>query len=235
MIGQGVVTPSYTQRPAFFAGILGALAIIAGMLLVLGDTGTRDTIALRQKEDLQASLRQVLPAALYNNDPASSYLDLPLAGGALRRVYLAQYDQQLVALAFETQEYGYAGAIRLVMGLRLDGEILGVRVLAHTETPGLGDKIELQRHPWIRSFDGLSLDSLPLARWAVKKDGGHFDQFSGATITPRAVVKAVKQGLLWQREQQPALQQRWQQDLEQSAGQPVSVPPDAAISEEVAQ
>jgi len=79
---------------------------------------------------------------------------------------------------------GYAGPIALILGLDIQGKILGVRVLAHTETPGLGDRIEIQRDDWILSFNGRSLGNPPAERWAVKKDGGDFDQFSGATITP---------------------------------------------------
>ena len=81
------------------------------------------------------------------------------------------------------------------MGIAADGKLLGVRVLAHKETPGLGDKIEVKKDPWVKSFDGKSLADPTSDKWAVKKDGGIFDQFAGATITPRAVVKAVKGGL----------------------------------------
>jgi len=81
------------------------------------------------------------------------------------------------------------------MAVDADGRILGVRVLKHSETPGLGDKIEITRHAWITSFDGKSLDDPPPAQWAVRKDGGIYDSFAGATITPRAVVRAVKGGL----------------------------------------
>jgi electron transport complex protein RnfG len=82
-----------------------------------------------------------------------------------------------------------------MMGIDSSGTILGVRVLSHSETPGLGDRIEAKKDDWIFSFNKLSLNNTPDAMWAVKKDGGRFDQFSGATITPRAVVKAVKSGL----------------------------------------
>ena len=81
------------------------------------------------------------------------------------------------------------------MGLDSNGEILGVRVISHTETPGLGDKIEIKKSKWILSFNGKSLDNVTYSEWNVKKDGGIFDQFSGATITPRKVVLAIKRGL----------------------------------------
>ncbi|WP_445398405.1 electron transport complex subunit RsxG [Zobellella sp. An-6] len=102
---------------------------------------------------------------------------------------------------------GYSGAIKLVVGVNADGQLSGVRVLAHNETPGLGDKIELKKSPWVRSFDGMALLGEEDARWAVRPDGGQFDAFTGATITPRAVVKAVRQVLLML-EQEPGLLSR---------------------------
>ncbi|HOV05508.1 MAG TPA: RnfABCDGE type electron transport complex subunit G, partial [Kaistiaceae bacterium] len=87
------------------------------------------------------------------------------------------------------------GAIRILMGVASDGGLLGVRVLQHAETPGLGDKIEAAKDDWILGFFGLSFGNPPKEKWAVRKDGGQFDQFSGATITPRAVVGAVRTGL----------------------------------------
>jgi len=90
---------------------------------------------------------------------------------------------------------GYSGAIHLLVGIHADGRVAGVRVIGHRETPGLGDKIELAKSPWIRSFDGKSLTNPAADGWAVKKDRGEFDQFAGATITPRAVVGAVHRAL----------------------------------------
>jgi len=98
-------------------------------------------------------------------------------------------------VAFETARKGYSGEIRLLLGIDENGKLLGVRVLKHTETPGLGDKIEVNRSDWITRFNGLSLGNPPEAQWAVKKDGGPFDQFAGATITPRAVVNGIRDGL----------------------------------------
>ena len=90
---------------------------------------------------------------------------------------------------------GYSGSIQLLVAVLADGSLAGVRVLAHKETPGLGDKIELKKSPWIQSFTGKSLQNPDEAGWGVKKDKGQFDQFAGATITPRAVVKAVHHAL----------------------------------------
>jgi len=100
---------------------------------------------------------------------------------------------------------GYSGSIRLLVGVTPDGRLLGVRVLQHQETPGLGDAIEERRSDWIRSFDGRSLGRPPMARWKVRKDGGDFDQLTGATVTPRAVVAAVRNTLLFVERQGPAL------------------------------
>ena len=98
-------------------------------------------------------------------------------------------------MAYEVFGYGYGGEIAVILGVEASGQLLGVRVLSHAETPGLGDKIEEKKSNWILAFTGLSLANPPPAHWAVKKDGGKFDQFSGATISPRAVVRAVKTGL----------------------------------------
>lgn len=203
--GKGVAKPSYTQRPAFFAGILGMMAALAGTLLAMGFVGTADAIQQRLKEDLQRSLAQVLPAGLYDNDPSADRLRLPLDDGGALEVYRATHEGTPVAAAFEVAEEGYSGPIRLVMGVDSAGEILGVRVISHTETPGLGDNIERAKSDWILGFNGFSLDNLADKEWAVKKDGGRFDQFSGATITPRAVVRAIKRGLQLQRRLQPQL------------------------------
>ena len=99
------------------------------------------------------------------------------------------------AASGKSSPVGYAGAISLVMGVDKNGEILGVRVISHTETPGLRDKIEISKSKWILSFNGKSLDNVSFEQWAVKKDNRLFDQFSGATITPRKVVIAIRRGL----------------------------------------
>lgn len=174
--------------------LLGGFALAAAALLTGADRLTRGPIAEREAEDLRASLRQVIPPERHDNDLLAAPLQLPSAAGALT-VYRALDGLEVTAVAFEVVGQGYAGPIRLLLGVGADGRVLGVRVLAHSETPGLGDKIERARSDWILGFDGRSLGDPPPARWAVKKDGGVFDQFSGATITPRAVVDAVRGGL----------------------------------------
>lgn len=197
MFGHAVLEPSYRKRTAYQAMLLGGIATLASAVLVLGDMETRDTIALRKAEDLKASLSQVLPDAVHDNDLLSDVLTLPpsQAGSKSVTVYRAHRDNQISAVAYQVSSNGYAGPITCIMGVAANGEILGVRVLAHAETPGLGDKIEIARDNWITSFNGRSLVNTSSQQWQVKKDGGEFDQFTGATITPRAVVKAVHEGL----------------------------------------
>jgi electron transport complex protein RnfG len=194
--------------------LLGGFALAASALLVVGNLLTKGPIAQREAEDLRASLEQVIPAERHDNDLLANPLTIPRQrlshdpnpkssqspsrggnGDDSITVYRALEGLEVTGVAFETVGQGYAGPIRVLLGIDADGRILGARVLAHTETPGLGDKIEIGRGDWITAFNGRDLTNAPPERWAVKKDGGVFDQFSGATITPRAVVAAIKSGL----------------------------------------
>jgi Na+-translocating ferredoxin:NAD+ oxidoreductase subunit G len=175
------------------SGLLTLVGILTAAALSLGHQATQAPIAASLRKDMQASLSQVLPAGSFDNALLTSTLTRPASDGP-RTVYVAQKAGAVTGLVFQVSGKGYAGAIRIVMGISPDGQVLGVRVISHTETPGLGDKIEAQRSNWIEAFVGKTLDS---AKWAVKKDGGEFDQFAGATITPRAVVRAVHEGLQW--------------------------------------
>jgi Na+-translocating ferredoxin:NAD+ oxidoreductase subunit G len=196
--------PALRSTLAYQAGLLGVVAAIAAALLTAGHLLTRDAIEARQLEALRNSLALVVPAEVHDNDLLGDSLSLPAPEGE-RLVYRARQGGQTSGVAFRVTGYGYSGAIRLLMGVAADGRLLGVRVLSHAETPGLGDKIEARRHDWILGFDGLSLGNPPEEEWGVKKDGGRFDQFTGATITPRAVVKAVKEGLQWFRDHRETL------------------------------
>jgi electron transport complex protein RnfG len=188
-------TPVDRERIGYQAGLLGGAAMVAAALLVIGDVATRDAIEQRRAEDLLASLGQVVPARLHDNDLLANPLPMQRGDGSGVIVYRALRGLDVSAVAFSVTAQGYAGPIELILGIDDRGRVLGARVLSHAETPGLGDKIELSRDDWILGFDGLSLDDPPAAHWAVKKDGGDFDQFSGATVTPRAVVRAIKDGL----------------------------------------
>lgn len=190
-----VAEPSYRKRTSYQAGLLGGFAMIAAALLVMGNIATRDAIEQRRAEDLLASLSQVIPGRIHDNNLLGNPLVLEDASGERITIYRALQGLDVTGVAFQVTGQGYAGAIELMLGLNASGEILGTRVLSHAETPGLGDKIEASRDDWILGFDGLSLGNPAPERWGVKKDGGGFDQFTGATITPRAVVQAVKEGL----------------------------------------
>lgn len=184
-----------SQRTLIHGVILGAFCLGFGTLLVMTNGYTKDDIALRAIEDRQNSLAQVIPESIHDNNLATDTLTLKNDQGNEVVVYLATKEGKVTGAAFETSSPGYSGAIKVMLGVNPDGKILGARVLAHKETPGLGDKIEVKKGDWILRFTGLSIGNPPLEKWKVKKDGGQFDQFAGATITPRAVVKAITQGL----------------------------------------
>ncbi|MDQ7990881.1 MAG: electron transport complex subunit RsxG [Candidatus Dactylopiibacterium sp.] len=177
------------------AWILGAFCLVFALVLALTHQVAASDIEARAQEDRMRSLEQVLPADMHDNDILSDTLDLADGEGKPRTVFVARRGGAVSGAAFQVQSPGYAGPIRLMMGVQPDGRIIGVRVLAHKETPGLGDRIEVKKGDWILRFSGLSLDKPAERGWRVKKDGGDFDQFAGATITPRAVVRAVHEGL----------------------------------------
>jgi Na+-translocating ferredoxin:NAD+ oxidoreductase subunit G len=176
------------------AVVLGGFSLAATLLLTVAYSLTKEPIEQSALEDLRRSLEQVIPADIHDNNPAADTLHLQVDGAPLL-VYQARQANHVTAVAFETSTKGYSGDIRLILGIDQNGKLLGVRVLHHTETPGLGDKIEVTRTDWITRFTGRSLNDPTEAKWAVKKDGGPFDQFAGATITPRAVVNGVRDGL----------------------------------------
>jgi len=184
----------------FQTGILAGFALVASVLLGVTNCSTEGTIQRRLDEDLLKSLEEVVPAELHDNDMLQDTLTVPSSefniGAKDTTVYLAKKSGNITAVCFKfIAPDGYSGAINMIMGLDRDGNILGVRVLSHKETPGLGDKIEVAKSDWILNFVGRSLANLTPAQWAVKKDGGEFDQFAGATITPRKSVQAVYRGL----------------------------------------
>ena len=189
--------------------------LIAGTFLL-----TKDKIAVEKRRAEEKALLEIVPRERHNN----SMLDETIAVGpdseglGLReekRIYIARQDGAVVAAIIPaTAPDGYTGEIDLVVGVNADGTIAGVRALSHKETPGLGDKVDLRKSAWVLGFDGHSLGNPTLAGWAVKKDKGVFDQFTGATITPRAVVGATlrvlqfaqsnRDTLFSEREQKPA-------------------------------
>jgi Na+-translocating ferredoxin:NAD+ oxidoreductase subunit G len=193
--GQKTRVGGFRQSLAYQALLLGGFATVAGVLLVVGNGLTADAIVQRQAEDLQASLGEVVPAAIHDNDLLAAELSLTGPDGKTITAYRATRDGSAVAVAYPVTGLGYSGEIALLMGVDADGRVLGVRVLSHSETPGLGDKIEAAKSDWIRGFDGRSLGAPPPQEWRVRGDGGEFDGLTGATITARAVIEAVREGL----------------------------------------
>jgi electron transport complex protein RnfG len=180
--------------------ILAGFAVVGTGLVVVTYSSTKDIIAEAQREALEASLNQLVPADRYDNRVAEDRIEVVapewLGTDQPVAVYRARKDGQPVALfATPVAPDGYSGPIQLLIGVYADGTLAGARVLAHKETPGLGDGIDEKRSPWILTFAGKSLADPQPERWKVKKDGGAFDQFTGATITPRAVVKATRKFL----------------------------------------
>jgi electron transport complex protein RnfG len=184
-------------------GVLLALfAIATAGALALTNLGTQERIASAERAAAQATLFEILPTSAHDNDLLSDTLDVPLAAFeqlGLREplpIYLGKRQGVIETVLIPAiARDGYSGDIRLIVGVNRDKTIAGVRVLAHKETPGLGDKIELKKHQWILSFNGKSLTVPVIEQWHVKKDGGQWDQFAGATITPRALVAQVRRAL----------------------------------------
>ena len=174
--------------------LLGAIALLASGALALASSATGDAIAAAEAKDLRDSLSEVLPEGMADNDFLKDTVNLENDGKTIT-IYRARQKGVVKAALFRVVERGYAADIQVLMAVDSEGKSLGVRVLKHSETPGLGDRIDVRKDPWVKSFAGKSLGDPAPDQWAVKKDGGVFDQFAGAPITPRAVVKAVKGGM----------------------------------------
>ncbi len=183
------------------AAIVLTLFAIAGTgMVALTYEGTKPQIAENERQALLDNLYTLVPKARLDNDifNDTTQVQAPqmLGTTAPITVYRARKAGQPVAAVFTAiAPDGYSGNIRILVGVNADGTLAGVRVLSHKETPGLGDPIEVEKSDWILGFDGLSLTNPSEEQWKVKKDGGVFDQFTGATITPRAVVGAVHRAL----------------------------------------
>jgi len=189
------------------AAILFVFVIIFTALLSGAYLWTRPAIEASAAEEKMKLVDEVLPRGEYDNALLDDTVTLPAAPELgitdPTAVYRARKDGKPVALVFEAvAPDGYAGKIKLIVAVRADGQVAGVRVTQHKETPGLGDYIEVRKdknksRPWITQFTGLSLAAVADSGWKVRKDGGHFDYYAGATVTPRAVTKAVLKAVKW--------------------------------------
>ncbi|MCO4786246.1 Electron transport complex protein RnfG [Marinomonas gallaica] len=192
---------------------LGLFAVLTAGLIALTHQLTEHTIEDNIVQAQLSAFNEILPADRYDNNLAEAQVLLPadplLGSSEPVPAFIARKDGQVTAIIFETiAPGGYNGNLDLLVAIDRNGVVTGSRVISHKETPGLGDKVDLQKSQWILSFAGKSLENTSLKQWNVKKDGGTFDQFTGATITPRAVVRAVKNTLLYFNENQDALLSR---------------------------
>lgn len=199
-----------TRRVLRAALTLGAAVALAVAALAVVHDVTSARVEATERARRAAAFERLLGGVRHDNDLLADRIEVRdpelLGTDEPVPVYRARLAGRPVAAVMETvAPDGYSGSIRLIVALTPEGRLLGVRVLEHHETPGLGDAIEERRSGWIRSFDGRRLDDPPLPRWKVRKDGGDFDQLTGATVTPRAVVAAVRNTLLYARQQGTAL------------------------------
>ncbi len=179
----------------FFA-VLGT-AVLASTFFM-----THDAIVKSEEGEKLKLITQIVPPTLFDNDIIQDTLDIPadplLGTEDVTTAYRARLKGEPAAVVLQSiAPDGYSGRISLILAVQANGELSGVRVVAHKETPGLGDYIELPKNPWIKGFDGKSREMYADADWKVKKDGGKFDYMTGATITPRAIVKAVNKALIY--------------------------------------
>ncbi len=197
------------------ANVLAIFAIVCTAVVGIVHSLTKEEIELQKQQQLLDRLSQVIDPNTYNNQIIEDCIMIPhstteegeeINSQTAHAAYIASFDETPVAIAVTTTAPdGYNGNIDIIVGITTQGVVSGVRVLSHNETPGLGDKIELERHPWITSFTDKEITADPDPRWNVTKDGGMFDQFTGATITPRAVVKAVRNTLIFFNENKESL------------------------------
>jgi len=179
---------------------LAAIAAVCTALVAFTYQLTDERIAANEQAWLEQSLQPALSGVFFDSGVIESMLTVPaphaLPGSEDAIIYRVYSGEAPVAALFVVSARdGYAGAIRLLVGVGVDGDVTGVHVLAHRETPGLGDRIESGKSDWIRQFDGRSLADPTSDEWKIKRDGGEFDQLTGASVTSRAVVKAVRNTL----------------------------------------
>ena len=213
--------PPFSHKPTFrlrlsTASIQRLFRVVGGGLLMglfalLGVGGvisvhqaTQERIAHNQRLDALAAIHRLLPQGAFDNrlleHPVEFSIQREGRGYLPVTAYLARLQGEPVATLLRlTTPDGYNGDIQLLLAVRPDGELSGVEVIAHRETPGLGDRIESSRSDWLRQFHGVSLTNPGPSGWKVKRDGGRFDQLSGATVTPRAVVQAIRDTLTYLR------------------------------------
>lgn len=193
---------SSKQRTLRAIASVTAIAVSAAVLVTGSYEISYERIEENHQTRLLRTLHQVLDPASHDNELTQNrraVRDLKLLGSSdPMDVFIATREgRPTAALISSVAPRGYSGPIHLLIGIAADGTVTGVRVTSHSETPGLGDAIEIEKSDWILGFEGTSLSSPPLDDWAVSQDNGLFDAITGATVTPRAVVDGVKNALLY--------------------------------------
>ncbi len=201
------------------------VAALGAALVGLAFIETRDTIKYNEKLTLLRKLNNIIPAEAYDNnlllDTITVKPSFLLSTKDDSLAYRARKNNQNVAVVFSSiAPNGYNGPIDLLVGVKANGTLAGVRVVKHRETPGLGDVVDISHSNWILGFNDKSLSNPDDRGWKVKRDGGIFDQFTGATITPRAVVKAVHNALLYFEQNQATLFSKQQTADKETKEQP---------------
>jgi len=184
------------------AFILAAVAAFCTVLVAVTHSYTAPLIHANEQAYLEQSLKPVLGGIEYETELSRSVLNVPipheLPGSEAAVIYRIYADgMPAAALFIVSARDGFSGPIKLLIGVKIDGSITAVRILLHKETPGLGDMIVSSKSDWLQQFESTSLTSPIEASWKIKRDGGEFDQLTGASVTPRAVIKAVKETLIY--------------------------------------
>ncbi|MGB5628574.1 MAG: electron transport complex subunit RsxG [Woeseiaceae bacterium] len=191
------------DAPVLKSGLtLAVIAAICTTLVALTYQMTRERIADNEQAWLEQSLQPALAGLFFDSGVSESKMTIPaphdLPGSSDAVIYRVYSGETPVAALFVVSARdGYAGAIRLLVGIDVDGAVTGIHVLAHRETPGLGDRIESTKSDWAMQFNGRSLGNPQASGWKIKRDGGEFDQLTGASVTPRAIIKAIRETLIY--------------------------------------
>lgn len=205
----------YSKTALLNAYTLGAFAVAAALILGSVYVGTKDRIDASRTLAEQKALLEVIGDYPHDNQLLADQLELTpneleiFNVGESSQIYVIRNQSRVTGFIFPTvAPDGYSGDISILVGIDISGRLLGVRVIEHKETPGLGDKVDTKKSDWILDFAGKSLTNPSIENWAVTKDGGEFDAFTGATITPRAMVNRVRSVLEYYDSARPSLIER---------------------------
>jgi len=205
--------------------LLGIFATVGTALVGFTHQATLEKIVDNERLAILRKLNQILPADKYDNDLLNTTLEINaddrLGQKKKSTLYIAEQQNKISAIIFPViAPKGYSGEIKMLVGINIDGTLAGVRIVSHKETPGLGDAMETEKSDWVLGFNQKSLTNPDEKNWKVKRDGGEFDQFTGATITPRAVVQAVHLTLVYFDRHKKELLEQYEKQLTSTDNKP---------------